>query len=312
MMKYKFHELKVFYFITVILLFTAGINYPQQTATGDVLPLSIGNKWVYNYKTNSYSSMSHSSTTEYGTIEYEILGYDNWPEGILWHFKQRKNAVRDVYGIGTFTVIDSSLFDLVELNNTFHEIYSITFNSFSVFPFQRSNADSSKYFRYKGSITDTDVPFKIEYPDPGNPPYYYNFKYNYTLRKDVGIVQLKYNKNGMLSGASSEYTLKQFNQTIIVGIHNEPAGIPVLLLMQNYPNPFNPATIISYQIPVSGLVQLKVFNALGQEIAFLVNENKYPGKYEVKFNASKYPSGIYLYQIKCGNFIMTKKMLLLK
>jgi len=83
-------------------------------------------------------------------------------------------------------------------------------------------------------------------------------------------------------------------------------------LEQNYPNPFNPSTNIKYQIPESGLVTLKVYDVLGNEIETLVKEEKSFGSYEVEFDASKLPSGIYFYRLRAGNFVETKKMVLLK
>ena len=84
------------------------------------------------------------------------------------------------------------------------------------------------------------------------------------------------------------------------------------VLNQNYPNPFNPATIISYVIPEAGFVNLKIFNAIGQEVATLINEEKSAGSYKVNFNASNLPSGVYFYRLAAGNYIETKKMVLLK
>jgi hypothetical protein len=83
-------------------------------------------------------------------------------------------------------------------------------------------------------------------------------------------------------------------------------------LYQNYPNPFNPSTTIKYSIPNAGNISLKVYDVLGKEIATLVNEEKSSGNYEVEFNASNLTSGIYFYQLKTGNFIETKKMILLR
>lgn len=83
-------------------------------------------------------------------------------------------------------------------------------------------------------------------------------------------------------------------------------------LAQNYPNPFNPSTKISYSIKEEGLVTLKVFDILGKEIATLVNENKPEGNYEIEYNASDLPSGIYIYKIQSGSFMDVKKMLLTK
>jgi hypothetical protein len=83
-------------------------------------------------------------------------------------------------------------------------------------------------------------------------------------------------------------------------------------LKQNYPNPFNPSTIIKYQIPKDGLVTLKVYDVLGEEVKTLVNEYKNIGRYEVKFDASELASGMYIYQLKSGEFISSKKMMVIK
>jgi len=83
-------------------------------------------------------------------------------------------------------------------------------------------------------------------------------------------------------------------------------------LGQNYPNPFNPSTIIKYQIPVGGFVNLKVYDVLGNEVVTLVNEEKAVGAYEVQFDAAKLPSGVYFYTLKTGNFAQSNKMVLLR
>jgi len=83
-------------------------------------------------------------------------------------------------------------------------------------------------------------------------------------------------------------------------------------LFQNYPNPFNPSTKISWQSPVGSWQTLKIYDVLGNEVATLVNEYKPAGKYEVEWDASNYPSGVYFYQLNSGSYIGTKKMILLK
>ena len=83
-------------------------------------------------------------------------------------------------------------------------------------------------------------------------------------------------------------------------------------LSQNYPNPFNPSTTISYSIKEAGLVQLKVFDILGNEVASLVDEYKPAGSFEVEFNASQLSSGMYLYKLSAGEFTSVKKFMLLK
>jgi hypothetical protein len=84
------------------------------------------------------------------------------------------------------------------------------------------------------------------------------------------------------------------------------------VLEQNYPNPFNPNTLIKYSVPQDGLVTLEVFNLLGEKVATLVNETQVAGKYEIDFDASDLSSGIYVYNLKSGNFNSIKKMLLMK
>ena len=94
---------------------------------------------------------------------------------------------------------------------------------------------------------------------------------------------------------------------------NETPNIPnTITLYQNYPNPFNPSTTIKYQIHNAGLVTLKVYDMLGNEVATLVEEEKPTGIYEVEFRTSDLSSGIYFYKLQSGNFVESKKMLILK
>lgn len=93
----------------------------------------------------------------------------------------------------------------------------------------------------------------------------------------------------------------------------ESEEIPIeYALGQNYPNPFNPSTKIKYSVPQASQVVVKVFDILGNSIETLVIEEKPAGSYEVAFNASGLPTGVYFYQLKAGDFIETKKMILMK
>jgi parallel beta-helix repeat protein len=93
---------------------------------------------------------------------------------------------------------------------------------------------------------------------------------------------------------------------------NEENNPQVFQLFQNYPNPFNPTTTINWQSPVGSWQTLKVFNVLGNEILTLVNEYKPAGKYEVEFDATGLTSGVYIYQLIVGNYLKSKKMVVLK
>jgi Secretion system C-terminal sorting domain len=83
-------------------------------------------------------------------------------------------------------------------------------------------------------------------------------------------------------------------------------------LSDNYPNPFNPSTQITYSVPKATNVTLKVYDVLGQEVALLVDEKKQPGEYNVTWNAEGVPSGVYFYRIVAGEFVETKKMVLIR
>jgi len=84
------------------------------------------------------------------------------------------------------------------------------------------------------------------------------------------------------------------------------------LLEQNYPNPFNPTTKIKFAIPKSSFINLKIYDILGREVATLINEDKPSGTYEETWNTANVSSGVYFYQLKSGNYIQTKKMILFK
>lgn len=103
-----------------------------------------------------------------------------------------------------------------------------------------------------------------------------------------------------------------------IGISNIGSGIPSeYLLSQNYPNPFNPATKINFDIPASEnsigvITKMVVYNMLGSRVDVLVNQSLKPVSYSVEWNASDFPSGVYIYSMSSGNYRESKKMILLK
>jgi hypothetical protein len=103
------------------------------------------------------------------------------------------------------------------------------------------------------------------------------------------------------------------NFDIPVSVEDETLNLPTeFSLSQNYPNPFNPSTIIKFSVPTSGYATLKIYNALGEEVVILIDKELTTGTYEVEWNASGLPSGIYFYQLKTEGFIETKKMIFIK
>jgi len=133
--------------------------------------------------------------------------------------------------------------------------------------------------------------------------------------------ELKYLKNIIVDETVNKLYLGTsdglFRKDILTNILEEKnLDIEEFMLEQNYPNPFNPSTTISYHVPETSFITLKVYDILGNEIATLVNEEKPAGSYEVEFQSAigswQLTSGMYFYQLKVGNYVETKKMLLLK
>ena len=102
------------------------------------------------------------------------------------------------------------------------------------------------------------------------------------------------------------------NKPVDVETQNEVETPKQFSLSQNFPNPFNPNTIISFEIPVGTLVTINLFDVLGRQVKVLMNEIKEAGYYEINFDARELPSGTYVYKLSAGNFVETKKMVLLK
>lgn len=107
--------------------------------------------------------------------------------------------------------------------------------------------------------------------------------------------------------------IKLADSVLFTGINSIGSEIPSeYRLLQNYPNPFNPSTVISFDLPKSSFAKLTVYDALGRELAVLVNENLNAGRYEYTWDASAYASGVYYYRLTAGSFTESKKMSLLK
>lgn len=96
------------------------------------------------------------------------------------------------------------------------------------------------------------------------------------------------------------------------GIKSDNSKPYRFVLEQNYPNPFNPSTVISWQLPVTSHVVLKVYDVLGREVSTLINEVEKAGNHKVRFDAGNLANGIYFYSLTAGNFHQTKKLILLK
>ena len=121
-------------------------------------------------------------------------------------------------------------------------------------------------------------------------------------------------KTGYAVGAFG--TILKMGEQPIVSVNERKIISEDHHLSQNYPNPFNPSTKISWQSPVGSWQTLKVYDILGNEVATLVNEYRNAGNYEIDFQSTvgshQLANGVYFYQLRVGDYIETKKMILLK
>jgi photosystem II stability/assembly factor-like uncharacterized protein len=132
------------------------------------------------------------------------------------------------------------------------------------------------------------------------------------LPNSDNINSIVYDNNFIYAGTGSNGVWKR-HLSELIGIQNISSVEPdKFTLSQNYPNPFNPVTKIQFAIPKSGLTSVKIYNALGQETATLVNQNLNTGTYSVDWDAGNYASGIYFYRIRSGNYSAVKSMMLIK
>jgi len=127
------------------------------------------------------------------------------------------------------------------------------------------------------------------------------------------ILQGAYNQS-TLGGGGSYYDvfILKFS-SVSIGIKKESNKIPSnYSLCQNFPNPFNPVTNIKFEIPKSSFVKMIIYNTLGQELTMLVNEKVSAGSYDVEWDGTDYPSGVYFYRLITDEYVDVKKMLLIK
>jgi ligand-binding sensor domain-containing protein len=130
---------------------------------------------------------------------------------------------------------------------------------------------------------------------------------------NLSIYSLAVNDTYIFAGSDRDGVWRRPISEVITNIKNNQNNLPTdYLLKQNYPNPFNPVSTINYSTPKKELIIIRVYDLLGNEIATLVNEEKPAGNYKVNFNASNLSSGVYFYRMQAGNFIESKKCIVLK
>jgi len=160
---------------------------------------------------------------------------------------------------------------------------------------------------------------------PAYGPFRFSSKYIVMAAQQKGIVnglRLFYQAGHELNGDTikqdsaitdfSAWLYTILKPQIATAVQVRPLLPTSFLLLQNFPNPFNPSTVIEFQISTKEHVTLKIFDMLGREIATLVDEQKPAGKYSIRFDAGTLADRVYFYRIIAGNFVGTKKLILLK
>lgn len=168
-------------------------------------------------------------------------------------------------------------------------------------------ADGLMRFEFAAPTNENEISFGFIDSVKVNP----NFKASTSKLNSLNFMFVDNNGDGIIDDS-----LAVNKNSIITSVKSneyEEVIIPKnFSLSQNYPNPFNPSTTIKYTIPKQSKVTLKVFDVLGSELATLINKEQPQGNYEVEFDGKDLTSGIYFYKLKAGDFIETKKMILLK
>lgn len=157
--------------------------------------------------------------------------------------------------------------------------------------------------------SDPTVPGVMATDYPGQNPYH---SFTYLISQDASP-----NPAGWYYITSSDTTVAIYliraYVSLTTGVKQPVEMTPAeFKLSQNYPNPFNPSTVIDYQLTMNSFVTLKVYDMLGREVKTLVNEREDAGTHTATFNAANLPSGVYFYRIQAGNFVQTKKLVLIK
>ncbi len=283
--------------LIILLSITEALLYNPQTfsQSGEAKTLEVGNEWVYHYENISQTSNYYIRKTVIGDTlikqkNYAVIKIADWT-GTKFLF-ERADSIK-VYIISK-SFIDSTLIDF-NLNTGDSLNYYVVVTSYNGYYYGSNRKVIDIQYYREGLVHDEKL-----------------------YIKGIGLSTEQYGGEA-IDGAGFNLdlvTIKINNQiygdTTLLAVSNNIDKHPLyFFLSQNYPNPFNPTTTISYSIPKPGLVTLKVYDILGREVETLVNENKLPGNYEVKFNAGNLASGVYFYRLQVEDYCAVRKLLLL-
>jgi hypothetical protein len=336
-MKKRFSAL-VFNFIFVTLIISRLI-FGQSDV---ILPLAVGNYWEFIDSTFSNDTLFVVDTSKLGitgklNIEYQGNNYEvfywNWfdmnvnppqPQSNKWLIRNEQDGLWE-YGMLNDT-------DTLLLQNLSFKFPANIGDNWSIMAYFVTDTSISVGDTLIRECLDTDKEFIT--PSGTFQCYVYQYEWVFLKSSEVNFVyQFKfaesiYNSQNVESDTfrvlnyfapnvglvGQEVNLGSFktksylsSYDLITDVNIDENNLSGFQLCQNYPNPFNPSTFIKYSIPNSSNVSINVY-----DILTLINENKQAGSYEIEFKATNLSSGIYFYRLQAGDYISTKKMILMK
>ncbi len=281
----------------------------------DLFPIAKGNKYKYNYQfsdTTYYLGFLNHIQRVSGTIEYYVVDSSYKENKIEWSIEQRMDLQLNYIapeGNTQNKIQKTNNFVLTESLDGYHELMAAP-----------TTWDPGRFYNDKGNW---DFPV-YEYYQVVIPIYRYHDEPEFSICNNYHsfLDSLWFDDRGLYKrtyyyhygGNSQIYTHTHiYLDSVTVEVNNQILHLPnEFYLSQNYPNPFNPNTTITYSIPKQSNVDIKVFDLLGREVTTLVNEEKSAGNYKVVLKGSNLSSGVYLYRLHAGNFVSTKKFVLIK
>lgn len=262
------------YYLRRIVFNSAGYIFVSSDPGGGVYrSMDNGNTWV---QVTSGMNFTGIYSLAINSIGHLFAGTIPYPYG--------GGVYRSTNNGTSWTKVNTGLFDITPLQGSVGAMsLAIDINGFLY-----AGTFGAGVFKTRlSTISNTFVPEKYES--------------EYLITSEVNF--LDYYSEGIYLGMDNFHKIKASNENTLPDDY---------CIFQNYPNPFNPTTKIKYDLSENNFVTLKVFDILGREVVELVNDVKPVGSYEVEFNASNLPSGIYFYRLQAGSFVETKKMVLMK
>lgn len=280
----------------------SGSDYAQSIAVSDS-----GNVYVTGY-------VWGNNQVECATIKYNTIGTLIW-ERVTGYPSAGLSITSDDTG-NVYIAVASNTYTTIKYNRSGVQQWSSSLSNSNAQPCcVKLDIQGNVYVTGYATVATNNTDYcTIKYTNSGVQQWvmYYGAVHPNNLYDAATALAVDSQNNVYVTGGSiGDYATVKYSQLIgIIQISNE---IPnVYKLGQNYPNPFNPMTNVKFQMPNEAFVKLIVFDVLGREIETLVNEELKPGTYEITFDGSNLPSGLYFYKLTAGNYNDTKKMILIK